>query len=1028
MNLLSFWPTVNEINECIKNEAETAHEALLLAVHQTFPISKKTVAGGQSHQSSETELIKFFCSDNLPAGTIVMPITGISGIGKSHIIRWIESQLKFRDTSNRFHIIRIPKSASLRTVVELILQPLQGVQYDQLRSELQNAVAEITPQTAVIQLRAGIEDALKNKENHLKHQQMTPKNASAIGHAQNLQNLFNDAELKEHFSKNVFPKLIARAVSGRNADAPDADILPQFEPDDLKLPDTLDINHAAKQVRSYCLTTLANSRDRQRAADILNSVRDEAIGFAFQLNRQMGGLTLQDLVLEIRKQLLSENKELVLLIEDYVALAGIQATILEMAIKEAIHDGEKIYCTMRTAIAVTDGLADKDTILTRAQYEWIIESSISSAEEIERLIIDLVGSYLNAARYGYERTKNIYAEIRRRDDYVELTGWLNPFTFEELDSVTLDTLNAFGKSSHGHWLFPFNRQMIRQLMDQYLIKGNALTFNPRTVINRIIRDTLLLRSDFEMQAFPPPGFAQRRGSAFVDQVLADKVQQEDHKRYVCFLSLWGGNPKDQFQLSDISPLLYKAFHLENLAEGMQTQPRIRPPEVEQRVVVQQPETDTGQWTDMLNRSEVWKTMLEGWVRGTPMPQTDANKIRQHLGSAVSNYINWNQLYMADQKIPYTLFWIPNAKGNKSETIKISEDNNDADGRIRYALTAIYHYEEAQYSWNFPGGENDALYYAEFLESISNKVVENCVNTVESEIIPLIQGLYVGSHIIGASSADSKNVDKVLGAITCALPARILSQGLDESWDRIIEKVSSSWVHLQKAFFERCACYQGSGNKEFGLNYPLLAAIIGRISFYGTIELVSILIDLQPAGGRVDLKPVLQQLTNDNLFKNKARKLFERVTQLTTDVTDRLGEDFDKQALYESLKAIINTTADAGWWPDRVKSPDELKKLIRDFYESAIKDTLDKAYKLSAEYRDDQIPSYVPVFGLINADELSLAKAFLSDFDQFLPALQKKVDSMIEQLEENDYEVATEEVVQQLDQLGKNLQALSGARQ
>ncbi len=1027
MTLLSFWPTINEINECIKPEAETAHEALLLAVHQTIPIQKKSVAGGHSYDASEAELVDYFCTPNLPTGTMIMPIIGSSGSGKSHIIRWLESQLKFRDTSKKFHIIRIPKSASLRSVVEMVLEPLQGEQYDKLRNDLQTAAAETTSETAIIQLRAGIENALRDKENELKHEERSPQIALMIGHTINLQVLFNDAELVQHFSKKVFPKLITRALSGRIADAVDADVLPQFEPDDLKLPSDLEINHAAHRVRLYYQTQLSTADGRQLAASILNSVLDRAIGFAFQLSGYLGGMTLQDLVLQIRKQLLREDKELILLIEDFVALAGIQSTILEMAIKEAIHDGKKDYCVMRTAIAVTTGLAGRETIRTRAQFEWEIKENISSLEQIESLVVDLVGSYLNAARYGYIQTINIYERIRLDKDCEELIGWLKPFASEETDSDTIDMLNVFGKSSREHWLFPFNRQMIRQLMERYLKEGNSLTFNPRTVINRILRDTLLLRHDFEIQAFPHPDFAQGTASAcaFVSQFVKEKVQQDERERYKCFLSLWGGNPSDKSQLEGIFPLLFKAFNLKNILEGIpitSSTPASKP----EPVVF--PPTQPGQWQDLLERSEAWKSMLEKWNQGTQMPQPDANKIRQHLEWAVSSYINWNQLCMSDRKVPYTLFSIPHSRGDRGGPIKIAEDNSDSEGNLRMALTALFRYEEAKYSWNYPGGENDVPYYAHLLEDLANKAVQYITSSVESELVPLIQGLYVGSHVIGASSVSSKNADKIIGTITCALPPKVLSKGLDDSWDIFTERVYASWSNLQKAFFERCACYQGSGSKEFGVHYPMLASIISRISFYEKIEPVSIIVDLLPAGGKVELKPVLQQLTNDNIFKSRVRKLFEHVTQLTTDITKYLGNNFDKSALLESLKANIKTTAEAGLWPDRVKSLDELKTLARNFEESSIKDTIDKIRTLNTKYQEEQIPSYVPVCGLINAADLTITKAFLYDFDQFLSALQKKLDSMIEQLEENDYATATEEVLQQLEQLGKNLQALSGERQ
>jgi hypothetical protein len=74
--------------------------------------------------STEKDLLEVFITDNVPGGALLMPITGPSGVGKSHIIRWLDAQLQRLPERDSFHIIRIPKSASLRTGVERILAPL----------------------------------------------------------------------------------------------------------------------------------------------------------------------------------------------------------------------------------------------------------------------------------------------------------------------------------------------------------------------------------------------------------------------------------------------------------------------------------------------------------------------------------------------------------------------------------------------------------------------------------------------------------------------------------------------------------------------------------------------------------------------------------------------------------------------------------------------------------------------------------------------------------------------------------------
>jgi hypothetical protein len=68
-------------------------------------------------------------------------------------------------------------------------------------------------------------------------------------------------------------------------------------------------------------------------------VVDEATRHLFQLHDALGGMTLQDVILEIRRRLLEEGKDLVVLVEDFAALTGIQETLLKVLIQEGVREG-----------------------------------------------------------------------------------------------------------------------------------------------------------------------------------------------------------------------------------------------------------------------------------------------------------------------------------------------------------------------------------------------------------------------------------------------------------------------------------------------------------------------------------------------------------------------------------------------------------------------------------------------------------------------------------------------------------------
>jgi len=137
MTLLNYWPSSKEINHCINNEAEGAHDAVLLAVHQPTPLSYRVISSDRKSETTEEELFNYLVSEDVPSGAHLVPITGSSGVGKSHMVRVLAARLQSINSDGRYVIIRIPKSASLRNVVELILAELPGDDYSEVRESFQ---------------------------------------------------------------------------------------------------------------------------------------------------------------------------------------------------------------------------------------------------------------------------------------------------------------------------------------------------------------------------------------------------------------------------------------------------------------------------------------------------------------------------------------------------------------------------------------------------------------------------------------------------------------------------------------------------------------------------------------------------------------------------------------------------------------------------------------------------------------------------------------------------------------------------
>ena len=104
MSLIEFWPTLQNCLDCIKPEAENPSDAVFLAVHQEMRFIRKSFATEQEDPRSEEQLLKAFLKED-SSGRIIMPILGESGIGKSHLVRWLNVQLRQRkdkDEASRY--------------------------------------------------------------------------------------------------------------------------------------------------------------------------------------------------------------------------------------------------------------------------------------------------------------------------------------------------------------------------------------------------------------------------------------------------------------------------------------------------------------------------------------------------------------------------------------------------------------------------------------------------------------------------------------------------------------------------------------------------------------------------------------------------------------------------------------------------------------------------------------------------------------------------------------------------------------
>jgi len=1010
LSLKDFWPSPEHCDECLVTEAETADVAVFLAVHQPMRLVRRHLrAQTEPEQKREIDLLEALLAKNPASGTLLVPIVGNSGVGKSHMIRWLDAHLQNRDDGVSRHIVRIPKSASLRRVLELILEKLPDERYRQLRLELTSARMPPDLLAATYGLREKLLVALERTHRQARARMLEGKVSSderrreqeRMTHCdpRGLPALLQDPAITAHFmanegtGKGVIARIAERYMQGaRIAKGTDY----HFTEDDLSFDEKLDRNTLSQPTKAYLMNlNLRNGQARKVAISVLNEVIDPALGELLDF----GGNSLTDLFVKLREQLFKDDKELVLLVEDFAALAGIQGSLLDAMIREAIRDGKQHLCVMRTALAVTEGyLANRETVLTRAQYEWRIEERpFASGEEAAAIEIftNFVGGYLNAARWGKARLQKEFKKCAKGAS--DLQDWLPNFydqRQDDLDSVSAATLKEFGFSPRGnHPLFPFNQGVIHQLARRHLREGNTFVFNPRELLNLVLRETLLTnRSLFDAEVFPPGNFQQfsrNKLALSVSRELTHRADPEQADRLAALIFHWGDDPQMPGEAAGLSEAVYRAFKLPPIKWSEAPVPRVQPiPVVPLKTVGSVPPPP-----------DPWTQKLRNWRENGVISQADANRIRKFLCDAVAQWIDWEALLIESVTLDHTRIALPKvATGNPTPantmaiaiTDKELKDESRAD-QFFSALTAVIRFHDGSRSWNYDGGESDCAAYANLIYQMAKQSahwMRRQAHSLPREgIRPLAQSLLIGARLLGLEGASANTDADNLAALFASAPSEeVTMPDTDDHWSRLRSGARRFRSDATDLLLRLVVARQGTGDTIQAIDATELLSAIKelRSSWLLSADLNLKLFE--------DHRPLLEHIRDlKNLLKNAVTQRGAALGQWRCEIDEWLGQGFDVYATVEDLKKTALTAHQVAVFRGKGITYDNLRDSLNKLPECRLKETLELAGKV-AESNDFGVVLSALAQADPRAEEMS--RRILKQYAAFIQATTEAVDEKL----------------------------------
>lgn len=880
------------VRQVINPFAEHIADSLFRAVHTDWDL-KVSPQVGKSFQEitdaswsdrSPTEFLSDFLREDRPHA--LAAILGETGSGKSHLVHWM--RLTIKPTDKRLVLVVRKSGTSLRAIVRMIIDELPSDQQQSFLDTLHSA-GDVT------QSRDDQKQQLLNDLAQVIREEILPADADEIeqGLVEALPNLFQDPYMrKAHFllDESVIAEIVDHIFAPSNAqDRPDQRRL--FNEADLTF-GGMDFLNASRPARNAIdLIEIDPAANLPLAIRIVNRNLDRAVARTLSFS----GDRVEELMTRLRIHLKSQGKELVLLIEEFARLQGIDRALLQAITSQ----GDDRQCRMRTAIAVTTGffqsvaetaymrtthIIDMDRSAGRTQGHKVTEASLSQ----------FTARYLNAARLGRDGIAS-WNETASPGE--------SPTSKCEECRYQAECHAVFG-AVDGYGLYPFTP---RALWNAASRADTALPdrLNPRILQNDLLVEVLdNFAPEIVTGTFPPFKLLEKLGGITSLPAVAQADLQSRNPQYfprwAAFLELYDGTGT----IANLDERLRAVFEVPEIPGAGETRPDVP---VDDGRTTEAPQGPTASREDVL---------IDQWMKGSGLDQTVANNLRLLVFSAVSNAIDWDMVGLAKTS------FVGSGKAFQRASISFDRQTTQVRGDqavkivipgdlvpvavAAAALQGALRASKDQFRWEFPNGERMLAAFLDCVEIWAKSVVAQlqaiCTPTPEwNRAAAATELLCIGAAIGGRIESDASIAQMIDGAFATNWPGECASSAPEMK--SLYDRLTKNREKLSTIAQSQMASMKG-GRAGAMLN-P------GRI--VGPIR------NLRQSKWRLELDPPLADTTEpaktyrelkDTLAPAAAAELAVRRTWLEA-MEQAFGEGATRLTIVTALDAARQAVAEAG---------------------------------------------------------------------------------------------------------------------